>query len=59
MTVVADVITVVSGTMYIPVAMMPIMVVMAGTNPDAIRADDDGIRHSGCCKCADTQGQYR
>ncbi len=55
MTVIADVVTVVSGAVYIPVTKMPIMVVMAGANTDAIRADDYGVRHSRCYKYADTQ----
>ena len=56
MAVIADFVTVVSRAVYIPVAKMPIVVVMANTNPDAIRADDYGIRHSRRCKGADAQG---
>ncbi len=57
-TMIAHLVTMVSGTVYIPITEMPIVVVMASADPHAIRTNDYSIRHSRCCKCADAQGQY-
>jgi hypothetical protein len=51
---IAHLVTMVSGTVYSPVTKMPIVVVVANANPNAIRANNNGIRRSRCCERADT-----
>jgi len=54
MAMIAHLVTMVSGTVYSPVTKMPIVVVVANANPNAIRANNNGIRRSRCCERADT-----
>jgi hypothetical protein len=54
MAMIAHLVTVVSGAVYIPVTKMPIVIVVANANSNAIRANNNGIRRRRWYERADT-----